>query len=126
MHVGEHAPIERHDVAEAGVVGLEAADERRLAALEDPDDAPFEPLLGLPLDARDDAIAVHRLGQVGGRDVDVLLVAASTVLGHDEAEAGRIGREPADDEVHLLGQAEAVAANLQQLAGRRRATSAAA
>ena len=39
------------------------------------------------------------------------------MLGDDEAEAAGIGREPPDDEIHLLGQAEAVAANLQQLAG---------
>ena len=44
------------------------------------------------------------------------LLAGLGVLGHDEAEAGRVGLQPADDEVHLLRQAEAVAADLQQLA----------
>ena len=69
-----------------------------------------------PLDARHDAVAVHRLGEIRGGDVDVLPLAAR-VLGDDESETAGIRGEPADDEVHLLGQAEAVAANLQQLAG---------
>ena len=39
------------------------------------------------------------------------------LLGHDEAEPAGVRREPPDDEVHLLGQAEAIAADLQQFAG---------
>ena len=43
VHVGQHATVERHDVAEAGGVDLEAADDAALAALENLDDAAFEP-----------------------------------------------------------------------------------
>ena len=35
----------------------------------------------------------------------------------DEAEAARIGGELPDDEIHLLGQTEPIAADLQQIAG---------
>ena len=35
---------------------------------------------------------------------------------HDEAEPARVGRDPADDQVHPVGQAEAVAAGLDELA----------
>ena len=95
LDVGQHAAVERHDVAETGIVDLEAADDGLLAALEDADDASLEPLLGLALDARHDAVAVHRLGQVRRRDVDVLALARLGVLGHDEAEAAGIGLQPA-------------------------------
>ena len=38
-------------------------------------------------------------------------------LGRDEAVAGRMRLQPADVEVHLFGQAEAMAANLNEIAG---------
>ena len=38
-------------------------------------------------------------------------------LGRDEAVAGRMRLQAADVEVHLFGQAETVAANLNELAG---------
>ena len=92
MHVGEHATVERRDVTEAGVVHLEAPDDVGLTALENLDDAAFDALLRAPLDARDDPIAVHRLGQIGRGDVDVTTL---TVLGHDEPEPTRVRRRAA-------------------------------
>ena len=52
MHVGGDTPIERHDVAEPGAVGLEASDDGVVRALENPDDASFETARRLALDAR--------------------------------------------------------------------------
>ena len=43
MDVGQHAAVERHDVAETRLVHLESADDGRLAALEDADDASLGP-----------------------------------------------------------------------------------
>ena len=52
-------------------------------------------------------------------DVDVLAVLpVRRVLRHHEAEAAGIRGQTADDEVHLVGQAKAIAANLEELAGR--------
>ena len=68
------------------------------------------------LDARDDAVAVHRFVQVRPGDVDVA-AASSGRSGHDEAVAAGVRLEPADVEVHLLGQAEALAADLDEIAG---------
>jgi hypothetical protein len=59
---------------------------------------------------------VHGFGEVGGGNVDVLSFAVGRVFGHDKTKAAGIGLQPADDEVHLLWQPEAVAADLQQLA----------
>ena len=118
--VHQHAPIERHDVAHAVLVAVVAADDPRVAALEDADDAPFDAAAFLdPLDARDDAVAVHRLVQVRSRDVDVA-AAVERPLGDDEAVAAGMRLQPADVQVHLFGQAEALAANLDEIAGRRR------
>ena len=39
-------------------------------------------------------------------------------LGIDEAKSARIGGHASDDEVHPVGQAEPLAANLNELAGR--------
>ena len=118
VDVGEHPPVERHHVSETVAVHLEASDEAFLAALEDPDDAPFEAFRRLALRTRDHAVAMHGFRQVRRRNVDVLAVAAVGVLGHDEPEPAGIRGQPADDEIHLLGQAEPVAADLEQLAGR--------
>jgi hypothetical protein len=38
-------------------------------------------------------------------------------LGDDEAVAGGMGLEAADEEVHLFGQAEPMASNLDEIAG---------
>src|SRR5688572_4090648 len=114
LDVGHHTAVERHDVAETRGVDVEAADNGLLAALEDADDAPLESLFRLALHAHHHAIAVHRLGEIGSGDVDVLPFAGLRLLGYHETEPSGVGREPADDEVHLVGKTETVAANLQQ------------
>ena len=38
-------------------------------------------------------------------------------VGDDEAEPARMGRDPPDDQVHAVRQAETVAARLNQVAG---------
>ena len=99
-------------------VEVEPADDRGVAALEDADDAALEPVLDRPtLDAREHAVAVHRFLDVAGRNVDVGRVAAGLV-GNDEAEAGRVRLQAADDEVHLVGQPDAAAFGLHELARR--------
>ena len=66
LHVGEQPTVERHDVAEPGLVRLEAADELTVRALEDPDDPALDAIGAvLMLDARDDAVAVERFLHVG-------------------------------------------------------------
>ena len=118
MHIGHDAAIERLHEAETRVVDVEAADDRRIAALENADDAPFEPVLRRPaLDAREHAIAVHRFLDVGGRDVHVRRVAAGLVWNH-EAESRRMHLKTADDKIHLVRQADAAALGLDELAGR--------
>ena len=73
---------------------------------------------------------MHRLCKVRRGDVDVpalrLQPSAGTrgrigraiagMFGDDEAVSGRIGLEPPDDEVHLFGKAETVAAHLNERA----------
>src|ERR1041385_3094540 len=115
MHIGQHATIERDHVAEATLVLLVPTDDRVLTAFENPDDAAFRSLVCVAFDARDDAIAVHGFGEIGGGDVDVAPLALDGMLRHDEAEAARIGVHPADDEIHLFRYAEAVAADLKQV-----------
>ena len=115
--IHQHPAIERRDVAHAVVVAVVAADDRRVGALEDADDASFGAAAFLdPLDTNDDAVAVHRLVQERARDVNVAAV-VERPFGRDEAVAGRVRLQPADIEVHLLGQPEAVPANLNQIAG---------
>ena len=90
-----------------------------LRALEDADDAAFGAAAVLDaLDAHDDAVAVHRLVQVRRRRCRCRRRASSGRSGVDEAVAGRVRLQPADVQIHLLGQAEAVAADLDQLARR--------
>ena len=66
------------------------------------------------LDARDDAVAVHRLIQVAAGDEEVAVDVLERPVGHDEPEAPRIGHHPADDQVHPVRQTEPVAARLNQ------------
>ena len=73
---------------------------------------PSSALLCAALDASHDAIAMHGLGQVRGGNVNVIV----SLLGDDKAKAARIGGELPDDEIHLLGQTEPIAADLQQIA----------
>ena len=67
------------------------------------------------LDARDDTVAVQRFLDVRRRDVEILLAGA---VGHDEAVARRVHLEAPDDDIHPIGEAEAVAPDLEQLAFR--------
>ena len=60
------------------------------AALEDPDDPPFGPVVAGALDARDDAVAVHRLIQVAAGDEDVAADPLDRPVRDDEAEAARM------------------------------------
>ena len=69
----------------------------------------------IALDADDDAVAVHRFVEVRPGNVDVAARVERT-LGGDEPVAGRVRLQPADVEVHLLGQAEALAADLNEIA----------
>ena len=92
--------------------------DRRVSAFEDPDDPPFDAAAFLhALDARDDAVAVHRFVEMRTGDVDVA-AGVELTLGRDEAVAGRMRLQPADVEVHLLGQSESLASNLNEIAGR--------
>ena len=70
------------------------------------------------LDADDDAVAVHRFVEVRAGNVDVAAAGSSGRSGVDEPVAGRVRLQPADVEIHLLGQAEALAADLNEIAGR--------
>src|SRR5690349_7261036 len=106
MNIGDHTSIERRYVPDAGAIDVVPPDDRLLTALENADDAPLESLLRLSLDARHHAIAVHRLGEIGRGDVDILPVSSLRMLKNDEAESSRMRREAAHDEVHLFGQAE--------------------
>ena len=88
------------------------------AAFEDAQDPAFGPIaVALVLDAHDHTVAVHRLVEVVARDVDARRTVVGRRLGIDEREPAWIGRDAADHEVHPVGQAESVAANLDERAG---------
>ena len=118
LDVHDQAPVEGDDEAHAGVVHVEAADDASGAALEDADDAPFGAAVRDPLDARHDAVAVHRLIQVAAGDVDVARHLLERLVRHDEPEPARVRGDTPDDEVHPVRQAETVAARLNQVPGR--------
>src|SRR5258705_13112256 len=95
MDVRRDAAVERGDVRQAAGIGLVAADDRVVRALEGADDGAFETARRLPLNAHQHADAVHRLPEVGGGDVDVPTLHAP---GHDDAEArGICLQAPGDD-----------------------------
>ena len=76
----------------------------------------FDPFLDA-LDTHHDAVAVNRFVQMKTGDVDVSAVGLERPVRRHEAVAGRMRLEPADVEVHLLGQAEPLAADLHEIAG---------
>ena len=79
---------------------------------------PSAPRSVLPLDARHDAIAVHRFGEIGRRDVDILPFGSGLgLIGNDESEPTGVRREPTDDEVHLFGQPVSIATDLKEFTG---------
>ncbi len=123
LHVDEQPAIERHDEPAARVVDVVAADDALRSALENADDAPFGAVGVAPvLDAHDDAIAVHGLVQVVAGDEDARRAAVARGFRFDEREAAGVGRDAADDQVHPVGQAEPLPANLdERAAGHERA-----
>src|SRR6185369_11883868 len=66
-------------------------------------------------DADDDAVAVHGFVQVGGADEDVA-AGFDIAFWRDEPVAGWMRLQAANVEVHLLGQSEALTANLDEFA----------
>ena len=115
--VHQHAAIEWRDVAHAAVVAVVAADQRAVAALEHPDDAPFGAAAVLDaLDADHDAVAVHRLVEMRVGNVDVAAAGFERPLRRHEPVARRVRLQAADVEVHLLGQTETIASNLNEVA----------
>ena len=76
----------------------------------------FGATIGDPLDANDDAIAVHRLIQVAPGDVDVACDLFERPIRNHEAKPSGVGRDPADDEIHAIRQAVPVAPGLYELA----------
>ena len=114
--VHQHAAIEWRDVAHAAVVAVVAADQRAVAALEHPDDAPFGAAALLDaLDANDDAVAVHRLVEMRVGNVDVAGAGFEWTLRRYEPVTRRVRLQAADVEIHLLGQTETLASNLNEI-----------
>ena len=89
-----------------------------MAALQDADDSPFGASLRAAFDTDDDAIAVHRLGEIGRGDVDIRALGVRVgLIGNDKAEPARVRRESSDDEVHLFRQPVSIAADLEEFTG---------
>ena len=116
----EHALVEGHDVAAEAAVGFVAADDallrpRSRTRMMRPSGA----LGGHALDANHHAVAVQGLLQVDGGDVDVAFARAGRarrLVRNHEPEAARVAGEPSHDQVHAVGQADARAADLDDLA----------
>ena len=81
---------------------------------------------GDAFEADDDAVALHRLLEVGAGDVDVAADALDRAFRPDEAEALGAHVDAPDDEVHAVGQAEVAAAGGDDGAGRDEVLEAAA
>ena len=98
-------------------IALVAPDDRFVGALEDTDDASLSAAAVLdPLDADDNAVAVHPFVEERTRNVDVA-AGLDRPLRRDESVAGRVRLQPTDVEVHLFGKSEAVTADLDELPG---------
>ena len=109
------AIVERRHEPEAGrLVDVEAADNRRRASFEDSQNPSFGALLGVTLDSRHHAIAVHRLVQIAPRDIKVAFELFERTVGNDETEPARVGNHLPDHEVHQVGNAVAVAPGLNE------------
>ncbi len=117
LDVGGQTLVERRDEAETGSIDLIAADHRRCGTLEHLDDAAFRAaVLAVALDARDHAVAVHRLlhGVLG--HVNVTRQPLDGLFGRDEAETGWMAIQLADHQIHAIRQAVAIALDLNQRA----------
>jgi hypothetical protein len=88
-----------------------------VAAFEDLDNAAFRAtILAIPLDAHDHAIAVERVGEIVRRHEDIARQAFDRPFGSDKAESRRMAVQLADDQIHSIGQAVAVALDLDERA----------
>src|SRR3989442_15926154 len=97
------AVLERQDVIRA-LAAAEFADYRPLRALEDAEDAAFEPAAGVGAkDACFDAVAVHRRGHAHGGDEDVEAVPGERGVRHNETIPIAVADEAARDRVPLGG-----------------------
>jgi hypothetical protein len=117
VNVSGYAAVERDDIHQSRSVVFEASNDGVVRALGDAHDAALEAARCLALDPNEDAVAVHRLGEICRGNVDVLSIARLAVVGHDESKAGRIGVETSGDEVFGIRQGEPIAANLRKLTG---------
>ena len=101
-----------------GAIHLQPADDALVAARHHLHHAPFVAALGAALDARDDAIAVHRVASAPGG-----MNRSSPRCPSRDTNPTPLGRrvDGADDEVRPAGQAEEMPALPDQVAGRRRA-----
>ncbi len=116
--IHQHAAIEWHDMSHAVLAPIVAADDRTVGALEDTQDAPFgASTVFETLDARDDAIAVHRFVEMRAGNINVAAGVERT-LGNHEAVPRRMRLQPAGVKVHLLGQAEPMTTDVDELAVR--------
>ena len=66
-------------------------------------------------DAHDNAVAVHRFVEERTGNVDVA-AGVERPFGRDESIAGWMRLQPADIQIHLFGQTESMAAELNELA----------
>ena len=113
VHVDEQPAVERHDEGPAGLVDVIPADDARRPAFEDPQDASFGPIsVPAVLDAHDDAIAVYGLVEARAGHEDARRTITRFRL--DERKAARVGRHAADDEIHQIGEPEAVTADFDE------------
>ena len=113
--VGGQPFIERRHEPESGGVDFITPDHGAGAALEHLDDAAFgAAVLAIALDAHHDAVAVQRFLEVVRGDENVLLEPFNRPFGHHEADAGGMAVELADDEIHAIRQAIAIAFDLDE------------
>ena len=78
LDVHDEPAVERDDESDARAVQVEPADDRRCAALQDPQDAPFRAIVADALDPGDDAIPVHRLVEIAPGDVQMSPLTSSS------------------------------------------------
>src|SRR4029453_262379 len=115
--VHHHTPVERHDEAHSAFPAVVAAHDQLVGALESPDDASLcSAAVFDALDAHDDAIALHGFVEVSAGDVDVAAGRLEWALRSHEPVTGGMRLQPADVQVHLLGQAKPVSADLHEIA----------
>ena len=95
--------LEWQDVIRA-LAAAEFANHRPLRALEDAEDAAFEPAAGVGAkDARFDAVTVHRRGHAHCGDEDVEAVPGERHVRHNETISIAMADEAARDRVPLGG-----------------------